>query len=170
MNYDAKIDTDREPGSSVGSASGELMEDNRLVSRKMLIVGAIILAVLIGLWFINRFNKPDELGAADQAQAPVVTVIVPGRGSVAGEISTTGTLAARRELPVGSVGDGGRVERVFVEPGDWVRAGQVLAVIDRSVQNEEAASLDAQIAVAQANARLAQANLDRALRLVDRGF
>lgn len=171
MNYDAKIDSDREPGDSdIGGSSGELTEDNRLFSRKMLIVGAIILAVLIGLWFVNRFNKQEELGAEDQAQAPVVTVVVPGRASVAGDISTTGTLAARRELPVGSVGDGGRVVRVLVEPGDWVRAGQVLAVIDRSVQNEQAAGQEAQIAVAQADARLAQANLDRALKLVDRGF
>jgi RND family efflux transporter MFP subunit len=100
----------------------------------------------------------------------VVTVLQPGRASVTGEIKSTGTLAARRELPVGVVGEGGRVERVLVEPGDWVAAGQVLAVIDRSVQVQQAAGLEAQIGVAAADARLAQANLDRALKLVDRGF
>jgi RND family efflux transporter MFP subunit len=43
-------------------------------------------------------------------------------------------------------------------------------VIDRSVQAQQQASLAAQVSVAQADARLAQANLDRALKLVDRGF
>jgi RND family efflux transporter MFP subunit len=43
-------------------------------------------------------------------------------------------------------------------------------VIDRSVQNQQAAGAAAQIEVAKADAELAQSNLDRALKLVDRGF
>jgi RND family efflux transporter MFP subunit len=62
------------------------------------------------------------------------------------------------------------VIRVLVEPGQWVGAGQVLAVIDRSVQTQEAAQLAAQIQVAQADVRLAQQNLDRSTRLLPRGF
>src|SRR5690606_22032384 len=103
-------------------------------------------------------------------QAPVVSVISPGRTTVAGRISVTGTLAARREEPVGIAGEGGQVAQVLVEPGQWVRAGQVLAVIDQSVESQQRASLAAQIQVAEADARLAQSNLDRALKLVDRGF
>src|SRR5690606_36392185 len=115
-------------------------------------------------------SGPAELGSNAASQAPVVTVVVPGRSTVAGEISATGTLAARREMPVGSVGEGGQVVQVLVEPGQWVKAGQVLAVIDRSVQTQQQASLAAQVSVAAADAQLAQANLDRALKLVDRGF
>jgi RND family efflux transporter MFP subunit len=62
------------------------------------------------------------------------------------------------------------VSRVLVEPGQWVGAGQVLATIDRSVQLETAASLASQINVARADLTLAQAELDRAQQLVDRGF
>jgi len=51
-----------------------------------------------------------------------------------------------------------------------VRQGQVLAVIDRSVQVQQQTSQAAQIQVAKANADLAEANLQRALKLVDRGF
>jgi len=79
-------------------------------------------------------------------------------------------LAARRELPVGVAGEGGQVASVLVEPGQWVSAGQVLAVIDRSVQVQQQSSQAAQVEVARANAQLAQANLDRALKLVERGF
>jgi RND family efflux transporter MFP subunit len=97
-------------------------------------------------------------------------VVSPGRTTVAGVINATGTLAARRTMPVGVVGEGGRVVSVLVEPGDWVRAGQALLVIDRSVQNQQAQSSAASISVARADASLAQSNLDRALQLVDRGF
>jgi RND family efflux transporter MFP subunit len=73
-------------------------------------------------------------------------------------------------MPVGVVGEGGQVVRVAVDAGDWVQQGQVLAVIDRSVQVQQAAAQGAQIQVAKADANLAQANLDRALQLVARGF
>ena len=86
-------------------------------------------------------------------------------------ISATGSLAARRDMPVGVAGEGGQVERVLVEPGQTgSRAGQVLAVINRSVQAQQAAQLAAQIEVARADLRLAQNDLDRAQALVGRGF
>jgi HlyD family secretion protein len=101
---------------------------------------------------------------------PSVSVVSPGSGTVEGSINATGTLAARRPMPVGVVGEGGRVVSIPVEAGQWVNAGQVLAVIDRSVQNQQAQSSAASIEVARADAKLAQANLDRSLQLVARGF
>src|SRR5688500_12777976 len=59
---------------------------------------------------------------------------------------------------------------VSAAAGSWVRAGQALAVIDRSVQAQQAAQLAAQVESARANASLAQANYERALALKDRGF
>jgi RND family efflux transporter MFP subunit len=85
-------------------------------------------------------------------------------------VSATGTLAARREMPVGVAGEGGMVTRVWVEPGTWVKTGQILASIERSVQAEEGAQLAATISVAQADARIAQADVERAQALVSRGF
>jgi RND family efflux transporter MFP subunit len=99
-----------------------------------------------------------------------VTVVVPGRQTIDRTISTTGTLAARREMPVGVAGEGGMVTRVLVEPGQWVGAGQVLATVDRSVQTQTAASLAASVNVARSDESIAQAELDRAQQLVDRGF
>ncbi|PZU15498.1 MAG: efflux RND transporter periplasmic adaptor subunit [Citromicrobium sp.] len=135
----------------------------------------LILAVLFALgaalaaWYFMRDGSPAEDDKPAE-QVPVVTVIAPGRATIEGTISATGTLAARRELPVGAVGEGGRVVSVTVDQGDWVRQGQVLVAIDREVQNQQAASASAQIQVAQADANLAQSNLNRALQLVDRGF
>ena len=103
-------------------------------------------------------------------QLPTVSVAIPGRQSVARIVSATGTLAAKREMPIGVAGEGGRVTNVLVEPGQWVAAGQVLATVDRSVQTQTAESLAAQIRVAQADATLAQSELVRAQSLVARGF
>jgi RND family efflux transporter MFP subunit len=73
-------------------------------------------------------------------------------------------------MPVGVAGEGGQIERVLVEPGQSVRAGQVLATINRSVQSQTAAQLAAQIQVARADLQLAENNLQRAESLVGRGF
>ena len=146
-------------------------EEDRSSRRKLIIGAVIVLLVLIGIAVaINRGGA--GAGEADKAkaQAPVVSVITPGKTTIEGTISATGSLAARRELPVGVAGEGGQVVAVLVEPGQWVRAGQVLAVIDRSVQSAQRSSQSAQVDVAVANANLAQANLDRASKLVDKGF
>ncbi|MCD2323270.1 efflux RND transporter periplasmic adaptor subunit [Sphingomonas sp. IC-56] len=104
------------------------------------------------------------------SQNPTVTVAVPGKTTLETVVTGTGSLAARREMPVGVAGEGGLVTRVLVEPGSWVGAGQVLATVDRSVQTQTADSLAASIRVAQADLRLAQAELTRAQQLVANGF
>lgn len=134
--------------------------------RVWIVVAIVAVAIIAGLVYSRYSAKPAPVAAP----LPRVTVVVPGRQQVAGFVTTTGTLAARREMPVGVAGEGGMISRVLVEPGDWVAAGQVLATIDRSVQVQEGASLAASISVARADAALAQAELDRANALVARGF
>ena len=165
MNYETRIDAD-----SAFAALEDDAADARRSRRLMIVAGVVIALLLVGVWFWMHREPDAALAGGKKGQAPVVTVVAPGRATISGMINATGTLAARRELPVGSVGEGGQVVSVLVEPGQWVRQGQVLAVVDRSVQTQQQASQSAQISVAQADARLAQANLDRALRLVDKGF
>lgn len=145
---------------------GEVARPSR--ARQIALIVAIV--VVLGAMFL-LFGRKHHLEAPKGApQAPSVSVIAPGRQSVDRAIDANGTLAARRELPVGVAGEGGRVTRVLVEPGTWVQAGQVLATVDRSVQAQTADSLAAQIKVAQADATLAQSQLDRAKQLVANGF
>lgn len=139
--------------------------------RKRMIIGGAIAALLVIAYIVMKSSGGAAPAATEnQKQAPNVTVIVPGSHMVESTISATGSLAARREMPVGSVGEGGMVTRVYVEAGDWVAAGQVLASVDRQVQAQQSASLGAQIRVAEADARLAQNELDRAKTLAERGF
>ncbi|MFC0589745.1 efflux RND transporter periplasmic adaptor subunit [Novosphingobium aquiterrae] len=170
MNFDSRISSSGTLVDSNGDNPlfGDGSADRR--SRRLLIIGGVVLvAVLIGVWFLTQRGGAD-VATQPKTQVPVVSVITPGSGSIAGQINATGTLAARRTLPVGVPGEGGQIVRVLVEPGQWVGQGQVLAIIDRSVQVQQQASQAAQIQVARANAELADANYQRALKLVDKGF
>jgi RND family efflux transporter MFP subunit len=143
--------------------------------RQLLIAGvvaaALLIVVLAAVFLRGGGDKQASQAAAGNAgQVPTVSVMVPGRSSVGRMISASGPLAARRDQPVGIAGSGGRVVRVTVDAGSWVHAGQVLAVVDRSVQAQQAAQLAAQVEAARANAALAQSNYDRALALQSRGF
>jgi HlyD family secretion protein len=152
MNYETTI----MPGDD---QQGLLASD--AVGKKRGIIFAVITALLIAAaayFFIrNSGDKNAASGDADKkAQAQTVSVIAPGRETIVRAINATGTLAARREIPVGVVGEGGQVSRVFVDAGDWVQQGQVLVSIERSVQVQQMAGLDAQISVARADLQLAQ--------------
>lgn len=171
MNYDARIETGADaPDTAPLNPLEAGAEEDRLARRKTIIIGAVVAVLLIALWFGLHHGKDAALDGAGTSQAATVSVVSPGRATIAATITANGTLAARRALPVGSAGEGGQVVQVLVDAGDWVSQGQILAVIDRSVQTEQQSALGAQTQVAAADARLAQANLDRAMRLVDRGF
>ena len=156
--------------------SDTLVVTDRSQSRRWVIIAAVAILVLvaIGAAMLMGRGSPggDPKAAAGKAagQIPTVTVIVPGQSSVGRTIVASGPLAAKRDQPVGIAGQGGRVVRVLADAGTWVRAGQVLAVIDRSVQTQQAAQLAAQVQAAKADAALAQSNYERAIALQGRGF
>ena len=167
MNFESRVDA------GMLSDENPLLDDagQRRSKRRLVLAGLALMLIMAAIWFmVHRAGAGAAEDGDKKEQAPVVSVITPGRTTIEGSISATGTLAARRELPVGIAGEGGQVIAVLVEPGQWVRAGQVMAVIDRSVQVQQQSSQAAQVQVARANANLAQANLDRSLRLVEKGF
>lgn len=169
MNFETGISADQRDSENPLLVGGA---EDRRSRRNLIVIALVVLLAMIAIaYFVTRSGAASDAAGDDKKdQAPTVTVVTPGRATVEGVINVTGTLAARREMPVGIAGEGGQVVSVLVEAGQWVRQGQVLAVIDRSVQVEQQSSQVAQIQVARANADLAEANLQRALRLVDKGF
>jgi HlyD family secretion protein len=155
--------------------SDTLVVTDRSRRKRMLVIAAGVAVALLALVLAMMMGRSATETNAPQAgaaggQVPTVTVVVPGRSDVGRTILASGPLAARRDQPIGIAGSGGRVVRVLVDAGSWVRAGQVLAVVDRAVQSQQAAQLAAQVDAARANAALAQNNYERALALQSRGF
>ena len=92
MNYDAKIET---AGGEVDSSFNPLVagdEEDRASSRRMWIIGAVAAVLMIGLWFALHQKDTTVPGAGATSQAPVVTVVTPGRSTVSGA-------AARESYP-----------------------------------------------------------------------
>lgn len=165
MNFETSITSDNDLLDPHGT---DRRRRNRIIVAVVIAIGALAAA-----YFLFGGSGTDEgaaAGADKQGQAQTVTVVSPGRDTIARAISATGTLAARREVPVGVVGEGGQVAQVYVDAGDWVQQGQVLASIERSVQAQQIVGQEAQINAARADLQLAQNELDRAMQLVNRGF
>jgi len=164
---------------SIYSSDTLVIADGSRRRRRMVIIGALAALVLfvVGLGILTSQRSSSNgtpagggAGGAGTGQIPSVTVVVPGRSQVGKLVTASGPLGARRDQPVGIAGQGGRVISVLVDAGSWVRAGQTLAVIDRSVQAQQAAQQAAQIEAARAQAALAQSDYDRAIALQGRGF
>lgn len=154
------------------SSSDTLVVVDRSKRRRNLIIAAVLgIAILVAAFLMFSGGKKPAAGdEAGATQVPNVTVVVPGKSQVARIVTASGALAAHHDQPVGSAGEGGMVRAVLVEAGAWVRQGQVLATVDRSVQSQNVSQLAAQVQVARADAALAQNEYERSQALVGRGF
>ncbi len=137
---------------------------------RVALVVAAVLVVVVAAWLALGRQKPAAAAGVAAATIPTVTVIEPGTSRVAADVTANGSIAARRDSVVGVNGEGGLVTAVLVDAGQTVAKGQVLARIDSSVQAQQVAQMAATIRSAKADAALAQSNLDRAVKLVDKGF
>ena len=93
---------------------------------------------------------------------PTVSVTSVGVSTVPTTVSIIGTIAARYDMPIGVEGDGGRVAAIYVEAGDHVKSGQVLAHLNNSVLEPQVANLEAALEESRAEAELADAEYHRA--------
>ena len=136
----------------------------KALNRRMIAwsVGGLLIAVVAALiaWRVTHAltAKPEAVVAA----IPTVSVTEVGVSAVPSTVSIIGTIAARYDMPIGVEGDGGRVTAVYVEAGDHVKQGQVLAHLNNSVLEPQVTNLEAALDQARAEADLAQAEYQRA--------
>jgi HlyD family secretion protein len=125
-------------------------------------VGGLLIAAVIALiaWRVTHAltAKPEAAVSA----IPTVSVTEVGVSAVPSTVSIIGTIAARYDMPIGVEGDGGRVTTVYVEAGDHVKQGQVLAHLNNSVLEPQVTNLEAALDQARAEADLADAEYQRA--------
>ena len=146
------------PGSGVIDRLGR--HRNRWIAAAI----AALLALVAVVWAVRSSSpSPGPAAGGVQESIPLVTVGSPGLKPVTTKISFTGTIAARYDMPIGVEGEGGRITAVYVEAGDTVRKGQLLAKLDDSVLRPQVKRLAAALEEARAQAALSEAEFERAL-------
>ena len=120
------------------------------------------LTLLLALALSGCGDKPPQQAAAP---APPVTVAQPTKRSVTDWDEFTGRFEALEEVQV-RARVGGFVTSVEFRDGDFVRAGDLLYVIDSRPFEAVAEQADGQLSDARAKAELARRELDRGLALV----
>jgi HlyD family secretion protein len=129
---------------------------------------AILAAVGLILWR-GHTADPALTTLATQQALPLVSVAAPGVTAVTSTVTFTGTIAARYDMPIGIEGDAGRIIAVYVEAGDHVKRGQLLAKIDESVWQPQVNRLMASLEQARAQAALSAAEYRRAAAVESAG-
>lgn len=124
-------------------------------------IGAVIVAVVV-VFAVRLTQALGVKNVPNRDSIPTVSVTEVGVSSVPTTVSIIGTIAARYDMPIGVEGDAGRVAAIYVEAGDHVKRGQVLARLNVSVLEPQVANLEAVLEEARAEAELADAEYRRA--------
>lgn len=124
-----------------------------------------VLGIVIGVFLLKPLmqsdDKPSPQVAETQPSVMAVRAVRPQTVSVQDTLSANGLIAAAKTAEVGGQLSGVAIEQVLVEVGDWVRQGQVLAVLDTRTLSEQVAAGEAELAAAVAAQKKAQADLAR---------
>jgi RND family efflux transporter MFP subunit len=122
----------------------------------------ILLAVAATVWKTRLSGPAGGSTLAARESIPLISVTSPGVTPVTSIVTFTGTISARYDMPIGIDGDAGRVIAVYVEAGDRVKRGQLLAKLDESVLQPQVNRLAASLEQARAQAALSAAEYRRA--------
>ncbi|QIC71105.1 MULTISPECIES: MacA family efflux pump subunit [Acinetobacter] len=115
---------------------------------KLVLAALAIVALIAAAWF---FLKPK------QEQPQYITAAV-SRGDIENSVLATGVLEATKMVSVGAQVSG-QVRKMYVELGDQVKQGQLIAQIDSVRQENELKTAEASIKNQQAQLAVRQANL-----------
>ena len=128
----------------------------------LLIAAIFVVAFLAG--YVPRHRRELQLVAeahAQQESLPEVSVMAATRGSGIGNLVLPGNIQAVTEAPILARAEG-FIQRRYVDIGDRVSAGQLLAEI-------QAPDLDQQVVQARAAVQQSQADLERATAALEQG-
>ena len=135
-----------------------------LTARRAVWLFALLAALIVALLAMRLMQARAVKGAlANKTGIPTVSVTEVGVSAMPTTVNIIGTIGARYDTPIGVEGDGGRVAAIYVEAGDHVKRGQVLARLDVSVLEPQVANLQAALELARAEADLAAAEYRRAV-------
>ena len=115
------------------------------------LIAAIILALVLGAYFYIRVTSKGDKESFQTAQTT--------RGDIDVTISAAGKIVPREEVVVGAQVSG-QLEKLYVDVGDTVEAGQLLAQIDATIATTSVEANQAQLKELRASRKQQQASLN----------
>jgi HlyD family secretion protein len=138
--------------------------NQRWLKRKRLWAGLLAGALLIG----GGSALISQRRSGSQQRSLATYTVEARQGSLPGVITASGELEAFRKVNV-SPKRQGVLEKLFVEEGDSVQAGQALALMDSGDLNDRLEELQAQVRSAKAQLNRSQSELQRRGALIRQG-
>ncbi len=148
-----------------------------MLSRRNLVIFVLLLLVAAGVGYFLYTNNSRASAATTNLQTAPVT-----RGNLVATVNSAGPVAARAQVML-SFGTGGTVKQLYVQLGDKVKQGQVLAELDATdlqlslataqaslnqqlakFEQTKAGPTDAEVTASRASVESAQASYDAAVR------
>ncbi len=149
------------PKSGTGRVAPGLGRGARLSLSLLFMVAAAFLSLLIFRGIQVRVHAESTLAQRTEDRAiPFVHAIHPSPGAPASELVLPGNMEAFTDTPV-YARTNGYLRRWYVDIGAHVRSGQLLAEIETPEIDQQLRQARAELATAQANARLAKSTADR---------
>jgi membrane fusion protein, multidrug efflux system len=135
---------------------------------RVLVAAVVIIAVSIAIYYLAIYprvqNSKELATAAAVAGKTTVTVVEPTQTSSAPELVLPGNVAANQMTSIYSRVDG-YLKKWYVDIGDHVQQGQVLADVEAPQIDADLRMAQAQLELAEANLTLAQTNSARSQQL-----
>jgi RND family efflux transporter MFP subunit len=127
-------------------------------------IGVGVLVAAAAVWAAMHYlsDSPAAADTGSEGAVPLVTALAPGLSPVTATVSFTGTINARYDISIGTDGETGRISAIYVEVGDHVKAGQLLAQLDETILKPQVERLAASLEEQKANSALADAEYKRA--------
>jgi RND family efflux transporter MFP subunit len=123
------------------------------------------LAVVLLFSFICCKPPEQEETQEESFGAAVVTVFKVSRQRISEKLIFTGVIEAWQTMNI-TPEIGGRIAKIYVEEGDRVQKGQLLAELDTRAMRLQTEQAEAAVAVARANYNDAEKNKERMERLI----
>ena len=141
----------------------------------------LVIGVLVGKYWGNDEEASNESPVANSVQndsanlkdASIeqavlsVETVLPSQDNIGNTLSADGTINAKDVANVSAKVNGVAIERILVEEGQRVKAGQVLAVFDTDAMEQQVLQAEADVAEAEATLANATADAARVLPLID---
>lgn len=127
----------------------------------------VIVAVLVGWQIIQRILSSRGTEFQRDSMPIAVETAEIKKSSIQDIGNFTGTLIPRSQFMVAPK-ISGRLEKLYVDIGDWVRRDQLIAVLDDEEYSQQVVQAEAELQVAQANLEESKSSLDVAERELER--